>query len=1544
MGNFKNKNIDFVRQALVRKMTKPLSVIALYPQNSSDTKLYVQVVSNATVIALRYISSTTVTKSITFTSKSLKEVVQEINQCGLPLKAVQLTEIESLSQGDILSTGSGFVEIPYGFTATERLTDRGIVLRAKKIAVRHKNNSNIRLLPPYFEDPSLPWYPRISNGSFSQKYNGKLYHFYVKEFDNQAWSSIYGKPFKDLKGITPTVLDANVYSLPRTPVFWNGENITVYNGDVPITQNVIEDIDINNGILYTKPGYYLQEDFTLDYTYLESSFVYKDVNINGHFCQNPFVIDKYVVIYLLPAESAAANNKKTVFHTIGNSIEEAINAIVLEDPSVPIAIIGAYNIQQMFSSDRVSILDTRSKGGGLVDNKGPKPVSNNIDSPLEPVEPAIESFFSEAYRFWDIGNVDGEHYPSSAAVIVEIPDSIKNVLSLSEIKSKATKYIAAGVYPSISYYQAELPSVTGLAAQISCAYNLDFSDTYQKSSGNSTLLNTIPSGYYGAGWFLNSIDVPSSILSTDWNTYDVSPEVTETEGTKILTVQTSTGVSMSYLKSTPIVGIEWKERSVIATSGDYTQYSPWETKQYLDTTEVGTGLLIKNKLSFGDPFVVKQYKDIRVHSPYITGNLTDQVSSSISQIVDKTFALQEAGTINIKQRYTSVTDPLSKENIEDYILTPSAYDHLFDLLGTPIANQYLSNLTGIGNTLLQSGIYNSGHYLKFFIQGADAYFAFTGGTDYLVMSYNKQIETLSKYLNYRADSWDAYCNSGLSTLTGLVNSLMSSTSAYGSFETAVPTYWIYYLQTGITYPFSGVYIKPPSYLSGTITDISTTNNLDYLYTQSLPAIFSTLIAHTGHIDNSTVRNHYSTAYELAKTNVISPIDTIINSTRTYSGLPIPTNWFLGHNRLGLFLGTNLVNMCKAYDYLAEHVNKTQPEYNTQQYTYTNSQYLNYIFSGIEKVLDTSYDAVYHNLLRGGIVEPDMALTLYGYGWYLNNWSVNYGLCSSLYSNDRKSKFELLFNNGLKQLIKNSINSDNQLLETTTINGETGPFYSSTPYKILYPISQAAKYSSEWKGITEALVRTITGYYGVSGLYYSDPFKNNDTPGKEYDILGGMISIYDGLTTSGYSDLWEPMSTGLNVLRACDFQPYQVSDLFTNYNSANIDSCIKELKSIGINTIRPQLNYSYWYSSGSDFLSKLSGLAEICVNNKIRLLPTLIREEFSGLANTGFMLGVNSGESYVSQIVTSIGNSPALVGWNVVSNPKPYPINLVNYNSIAYKLSTLSSKPIYTTVPFNELSTSLSGAVYVADTYNLTLPQNNPRYSALFIQANSEFGYFLNLLPNYNKSLILDSYGNGTYGDYEVAIANAADLGLNFVLSNLFTSGSYGTLYNDNTARNQRQVQAIVNLAQSHGIEPTGQVQQRSDFSDVEFYSTYYSPSYSGKDILSALSSWSYSSYLPNNTGDYRFRIEQLQVLSSGLDLINHKKLDPSYFVLPSILSNYECDTITFYSNTWDSQNFIANTGLAWMSSGSIDYERYNQLLYSWGTALKNIVNRIGLNG
>lgn len=1617
MGSSDQKNIEFVRQTILQITGRPQPAIGLFPLNSGQTRLYVQIAPNASVIAIRYVAATTTNNSISFVGKSVETIVQEINQLGIPLRAVTLNNIEVLAQGDFIDTSSNYLELPYGFTAADRLTNKGIVLRSKKVSVKQKDRSNIKLLSPYFDDPSVPWYPRIKNGSFTQKYNNKVYHFSIPEFDTQAWSLTYGKPFKDLKGVEPLVVDEGVYQLPRFPVYWRGENLSIYSNDIPVSSSVVNDIDVNNGLLYLKTNTPLADGFTVDYTYLETSYIYKGVNINGHFTQNPSLLDKFVVLYLLPIEGYSGPNKRSVYHAIGDSIEQAIDSISVTDPTIPIAILGAYSIQPTIASDKVSILDTRSKGGGLIESKGPTSPIHYVNNPLVQNGVEIESLYPEAYRFYDIGNWDGEAYPGAAAVSIDLPLELEDILPVADIKKKASKFLAAGVYPLLNFSERELPCVTGYSSQVSAVANEDLEFAHTGSGGSLPLHATLAGTHKGAGWLLDPLVYPSSVHNSGaWSSFNPTIPVSMTEGHTILSIGTATGVVIPYLKSTPISAVAWEERTVTYNTGSLDNpviYSRWTPKKIVDTRACNSGELIKGYFYIQPDSIPKEIRNIEFHCPYhYDESLEATLERTISNIIDNTLSLQGLsldGTANgtsIVNAYTNINDRQDVGDHDDYVLSPTEYDHLFDLKRTPLESVYSSELDNIGFDFLHSGSYNSGHYFKYYIQNIRDYVEINSTLPYAIFGYNQALKTFNGYLNYRylRGVWSGDCDSGASTSSSLVTTLMSSSGLYGDFGPGVPIYWYYFPAGGstgvVSNILSGSYIPSQAQLTGSVSEISLERNLDSFYTTSLPAICSSVISQTGNEISASLASGFTEAYRLAVNSTINTIESGLYATRKLSGVDTTTHWATSQNRLSRYLGNTVKNLTETYEYFYEYNRNRTAIDNVASPTGASPDFLLYIFSGIEKVLNVAYDAVYNNTLRGGIVEPDMAYTLYGYGWYLNNFDTMYGIRSKTYSNDYRDKFSGLFYNGLTTLLKSQFTEEGELYETTCVANSVGPFGVNTPSKILYPLAEGLKHNyNYWKGLAQGTVKTIENKYSISGLYYNNPYRQDEVPGKEYDILPGFIKMYKALAETGAYDSWEVMSTGLNNLRGTNFWPAlrsspdwneQINSLYLwkNYHTGDVSTQIGYLRDYGINTLRVQLDYLYWKQSGSDFYNKLDHLLDTAASNRLRVIPVLFQGygypvyqdteatymqygvsggpySYYGLGTTTFMTGM-SGEAYVSGVVSRFDKHPAILAWDIINQSRADLNTSMNINACAYIIDRLSTTPIiastdYILTRYETIRTvtglitiddeSLGSSIYGADDYGNYPILVNPRIDFIGLQPYSLMDYSIDfMMPVSGRDYIITNLGEGTYADYEIAIERAERRNLPYVLSSLtvLSGGKDGCLYYDNTSRSARQVNAIKKSANEDGVDTDGVAVQRRNFDGFSFYPTGYKPMYFTTDLVNEVKSWN-SRAVPQpltnyNTGEFYRQADILATLHSGIDLFNYKHYDQNSYYVPQIYDAATCYQLNYYRSAWTSGNFFFNPSYAWTSNGSVDAGRYESFISAWGNLLGSICNRLDING
>jgi len=510
-----------------------------------------------------------------------------------------------------------------------------------RYTVKYDRLSNIKLLPPYSDSPGLPWRPVITDGAFTQQFRGRRYHFSIPEAGDQVWSLAYGRPFKDVFNAPVNVKGNGIIQLPRFPVHWTEDNMIFYSDGAPLSTSIIEDVDVYNGLVYTKQEFVPNDTLTVDYTYLEQNYIYPYLNVNAHFTHNPDLIDKFVVFYMLPVESlVASRTNRTVFHEVGDSLAGTIDSIEQLDVDLPVAIIGAYSIQQIIGSDRATILDTRVRGGGLRNPDGVEStvhtldeVRTNPDSRPE-LTPRIEEVYKDSARFYDLGKYDGEPYPGAAAVVLDVPDFLRTSLAEGQIREKASKFLAAGVYPVFEFSERTGEYIAGFSQNISMAHNLDFSGQYT-----------------GSYWMPTELNIPSGSVMVEWpDRYEPALDFTGQDASTVLEVKAGSGFFQSYLKSSPDAVLEWEERSLVALSGNHTptnQFTSWEKKRFVDTRDVGDGQLAKGYLVAEAQHETKQFRDFAIFSPYRTdqtGNLLKDVSREMCLIQRRAETLINTGS------------------------------------------------------------------------------------------------------------------------------------------------------------------------------------------------------------------------------------------------------------------------------------------------------------------------------------------------------------------------------------------------------------------------------------------------------------------------------------------------------------------------------------------------------------------------------------------------------------------------------------------------------------------------------------------------------------------------------------------------------------------------------------------------------------------------------------------------------------------------------------------------------------------------------------
>ena len=367
-------------------------------------------------------STITVEGSVfTFTEKSLPTLAAEISR----------------ALADIM-VGAGINTVPLAndltLYANDVTPDGGTVVRFNGMAIKHTERTRIRLLKPHPETWHAAWWPRINRGTFKTIINGVTYTFGVPEYESQAWSPRLGKPYMEHVQARATVRSTNALQLPRGPILSDPGYITLYKNGIRLNSSMIDDVDENNRTVYTTEGLVLGDRITADYIYKEESYIYHGVNLNPSLGHSPYLVDQFILIYLLPQKSSSGEKRaRTVYDVTGPSIESCIGLLPTY-LDTPIVVIGALRTRQIEESNDVSVQDARTQGGGVKDS---------VDA--ETIEP-------EAQFYGDIGNIDGRGYPGNSVIISRIPRITLDTFTHDEIMDIARKHVAAGTVTLVDFY------------------------------------------------------------------------------------------------------------------------------------------------------------------------------------------------------------------------------------------------------------------------------------------------------------------------------------------------------------------------------------------------------------------------------------------------------------------------------------------------------------------------------------------------------------------------------------------------------------------------------------------------------------------------------------------------------------------------------------------------------------------------------------------------------------------------------------------------------------------------------------------------------------------------------------------------------------------------------------------------------------------------------------------------------------------------------------------------------------------------------------
>jgi len=352
--------------------------------------------------------------NLTFTGETLETLAENITTLSEAVTANAVNRSHQLLSGQLFYDG-------------EMTPDGGHIIRLKGHIVRYSEETRIRPLLPYPDDRSRPWWPRIDRGNVWVETNGVRYLFGVPEYNEQEWSSYFGAPFIDVFGVRGQIIDEKTIRVPFKPIFWYQDNIRIEVNGVQTGSNLIADVDTHNGFIKLTGPVIPQDRLYLDYTYRESSLLYKDVNLNPSPGHNPAIVDQAVLIYLVPEASSLGHERThTVRHVVGKTIVGALTAI--PRATEPALIVGAYQVRPTTVLDDLEVTDTRRFGGGLSEHRFDEAIGVNRDM----------------HSLTDWGRYDGTPFPGAQSGILKLPRSLMDSIDKDLAEQLVKKHFAAG--------------------------------------------------------------------------------------------------------------------------------------------------------------------------------------------------------------------------------------------------------------------------------------------------------------------------------------------------------------------------------------------------------------------------------------------------------------------------------------------------------------------------------------------------------------------------------------------------------------------------------------------------------------------------------------------------------------------------------------------------------------------------------------------------------------------------------------------------------------------------------------------------------------------------------------------------------------------------------------------------------------------------------------------------------------------------------------------------------------------------------------------
>lgn len=236
-----------------------------------------------------------------------------------------------------------------------------------------ENNEYIEIKEPDSLYKNIAWYINIRAGKFTDSNSGLVYDIIERNKynlkDNERIVKTSIRPIF-INDTTLKLYHKNLYVSMNNKYEYT--NIHIYSNDIE-HKNIIENVDIENGIIYLNKILSTNNDIVVEYKYRTKYISYEYINVNplAKYKDNENIINKQIVLYMLPSNYLNKSLNRSVFHKI-----------VYKNPSV-VKNIKDEEINVLKSMEYIIGLDDNGKSN--IYNEVKDYIINNAPDDLKPI-------------------------------------------------------------------------------------------------------------------------------------------------------------------------------------------------------------------------------------------------------------------------------------------------------------------------------------------------------------------------------------------------------------------------------------------------------------------------------------------------------------------------------------------------------------------------------------------------------------------------------------------------------------------------------------------------------------------------------------------------------------------------------------------------------------------------------------------------------------------------------------------------------------------------------------------------------------------------------------------------------------------------------------------------------------------------------------------------------------------------------------------------------------------------------------------------------